>query len=107
MRFLFIALFILSFAAMSTLFIGQMMAQESLEAYKESLERSCVEDDDCEIKNMGNCCGYYPECLNENADTDPERVMEICAEQNLGGVCGFPSINDCQCVDNKCKAIIN
>ena len=28
------------------------------------LDRSCRVDADCAVKNVGNCCGYLPACVN-------------------------------------------
>ncbi len=63
------------------------------------IDYSCTIASDCEIKNVGNGCGYYPECVNKNfIPTPPE----------LGSnVCGFPSINFCACVHNKCVGSLN
>lgn len=64
----------------------------------------CRTDDDCEIKNVGNCCGYYPACVNTAAAVDPEAVQAQCAESGMAGVCGFPDISACTCVQNRCQA---
>lgn len=74
-----------------------------MEDYYNSIDYSCQTDSDCEIKNIANCCGYYPACTNKDAVTSPETVSQICGEEDLIGVCGFPSIDDCGCVKNTCK----
>ncbi len=67
-------------------------------------DRSCRTDADCTVKNVGNCCGYYPACVNVNAKTDPAAVQAQCAKSGMAGVCGFPDIRGCSCVQGQCKA---
>ncbi|MCE7031073.1 hypothetical protein LY625_00255 [Lysobacter sp. GX 14042] len=66
-------------------------------------DRSCDTDADCTVKNVGNCCGYYPACVNVDSPTDPEGVQAKCAAEGRAGVCGFPEIAGCQCVQGSCK----
>lgn len=68
------------------------------------IDRSCKIDADCEVKNVGNCCGYYPQCVNVNSPTDPEQVKADCAREGRSSICGFPSIDHCQCVEGQCAA---
>ena len=35
------------------------------------VDSSCKVDADCTVKNVGNCCGYYPACVNVSSATDP------------------------------------
>lgn len=67
------------------------------------LDRSCRVDSDCEVKNVGNCCGYFPACVNKDAQPDPAAVQAACAESGLAGVCGFRDIQACACVANTCE----
>lgn len=67
------------------------------------VDRSCSTDADCTVKNVGNCCGYYPACVNADSPTDPEGVQAQCAAQGRAGVCGFPEIAGCQCVQGTCQ----
>ncbi len=67
-------------------------------------DRSCKTDADCVVKNVGNCCGYYPGCVNVNAQTDPAGVQARCAKSGMASVCGFPEISACSCVQGQCKA---
>lgn len=69
------------------------------------LDTSCRVDSDCEIKNVGNCCGYFPACVNADAEPDPEAVMAHCAETGMSSVCGFRHIESCSCVENRCEAV--
>lgn len=65
---------------------------------------SCKTDADCTVKNVGNCCGAYPRCVNVDSPTLPEQVKAACAANGQMGVCGFPSIAGCQCVAGTCAA---
>ena len=68
-----------------------------------TVDRSCSTDADCTVKNVGNCCGYYPACVNVDSPTDPEGVRAKCAAEGRAGVCGFPEIAGCQCVQGTCQ----
>lgn len=68
------------------------------------IDTSCKTDADCTVKDVGNCCGYYPACVNVNSPTDPEGVKAACAASGMMSVCGFPAIQACQCVQGKCEA---
>nr|WP_238978836.1 hypothetical protein [Lysobacter arseniciresistens] len=67
------------------------------------VDRSCKTDADCTVKNVGNCCGHYPACVNVNSPTDPEGVQAACARSGMASVCGFPAISSCQCVQGQCE----
>ncbi|MEN1941832.1 hypothetical protein WCE41_11000 [Luteimonas sp. MJ246] len=67
------------------------------------LDRSCRVDSDCAVKNVGNCCGYFPSCVNTDAEPDPAAVQAACAESGMAGVCGFRDIQACACVSNSCE----
>jgi hypothetical protein len=77
---------------------------DSLAAYEASVNRSCQSDADCAVKDVHNCCGYYPACVNRNAATDPERVRNLCAASDMTSICGFPDIKSCACVQGSCQA---
>ncbi len=68
------------------------------------LDYSCRVDSDCQVKNVGNCCGYFPACVNKDAQPDPEAVQARCAESGMASVCGFREIQACSCVQNRCEA---
>ncbi|SIQ56305.1 hypothetical protein [Solilutibacter tolerans] len=68
------------------------------------VNRSCKTDADCTVKNVGNCCGHYPACVNVNAQTNPEAVQAQCAKSGMASVCGFPQISGCKCVSGQCAA---
>lgn len=65
---------------------------------------SCKTHSDCMVMNVGNCCGYYPACVNKTSKPDPEAAAKKCEEQGLSGVCGYTEIKGCQCVDGLCRA---
>lgn len=67
------------------------------------IDRSCSSDAECTVKDVGNCCGYYPACVNVDSPTDPEGVKAQCAKSGMASVCGFPAITSCQCVAGECK----
>lgn len=68
------------------------------------VDYACSVDADCTVKNVGNCCGYYPACVNVDSPTFPEQVQARCAREGLSSVCGFPEIRGCRCVDGRCEA---
>ncbi len=70
----------------------------------EAVDNSCKTDVDCTVKNVGNCCGAYPQCVNVASPTFPDQVKAACAAKGQMGICGFPSISGCQCVSGKCAA---
>lgn len=78
-------------------------APKDLGEYYGKMDYSCEANKDCTIKDVHNCCGYYPECVNVNAKVDPKFVSQKCAEKELSGVCGFPSIEGCICAENTCQ----
>ena len=64
----------------------------------------CSRDADCTVKNVGNCCGAYPACVNTAARVDPAAVAADCARRGLASVCGFREVTACRCVANRCEA---
>lgn len=69
-----------------------------------AVNRSCKTDADCTVKDVGNCCGYYPACVNIDAKTNPGAVQAQCAKSGMASVCGFPQISGCTCVKGQCAA---
>jgi hypothetical protein len=65
---------------------------------------SCTADSDCAIKDVHNCCGYYPGCVNKDFQPDIDTVVKRCKEKNGADICGFPKINGCKCANNRCKS---
>ena len=68
------------------------------------IDSSCKSDKDCTVKNVGNCCGEYPACVNVNSPTDPAGVQAQCAKQGMASICGFPVISGCSCKAGKCES---
>lgn len=58
---------------------------------------SCSQHSDCVVKNVGNCCGYFPECVNKNYCADYDRVQDWCRDNSMASICGFPVIHACIC----------
>lgn len=69
-----------------------------------AVDYTCRTDADCMVKDVGNCCGYYPACVNKDSPTFPEQVKAECEKQGLMAVCGFPEISGCRCVQGRCAA---
>lgn len=69
-----------------------------------AIDYSCRADADCAVKNVGNCCGMLPACVNKDSRTDPAAVQAECARSGLSSVCGFVDIQACSCVSNRCEA---
>lgn len=65
---------------------------------------TCRTDADCTVKNVGNCCGAFPACVNVNSATDPNGVLAQCQAGGMMSVCGFREISACQCVAGQCAA---
>jgi len=68
------------------------------------VDASCRTDADCTVKNVGNCCGYYPACVNVDSKPDPQAVQAKCAKDGMASVCGFPEIASCSCRQGRCAA---
>lgn len=67
-------------------------------------DTACTRDADCTVKNVGNCCGAFPACVNTAATVDPQAVARDCAQRGIASVCGFREISACRCVANRCEA---
>ncbi|MBU1203659.1 MAG: hypothetical protein KKG60_01165 [Nanoarchaeota archaeon] len=65
----------------------------------------CELDEDCVVKNIGSCCGYYPRCVNADYVPDVEAVRKECEGEGMVGICGYPEIDECRCENNKCVSI--
>ena len=70
-----------------------------------AVDFSCSVDADCAIKDVGNCCGTYPACVNSESPTFPEQVKAQCERDGMSSVCGFPSLSGCQCVAGRCEGV--
>lgn len=65
----------------------------------------CKVDSDCVVKNVGNCCGYYPACVNRDSPVDPAAVQAECKRRGLVSACNVPHIQACRCVAQHCEAV--
>lgn len=74
---------------------------------KGEVDMTCSRDADCAVKNVGNCCGYFPACVNKDSPTFPDLVKQQCEEQGMASVCGFREIEACMCVEGRCAASSN
>ena len=75
-----------------------------LDVEKAEVDMKCSHDSDCEVKNVGNCCGYFPACVNKSSPTFPERVKQQCEKSGTASICGFREISSCICVEGLCAA---
>ncbi len=71
----------------------------------EELGRSCATDSDCAVKDVGNCCGAYPMCVNKDTKTDPAAVRAQCGKDGMASICGFQEVSGCQCIKGQCENI--
>ncbi len=69
------------------------------------VDYNCRVDADCAVKDVGNCCGRYPACVNRDSPTFPDRVAAECARTGMSGICGYPEISSCRCVEQRCAAV--
>lgn len=69
------------------------------------VDYGCRVDADCAVKDVGNCCGRYPACVNRDSPTFPEQVAAECARTGMSGICGYPEISACRCVEQRCAAV--
>ena len=68
------------------------------------LDTTCRSDADCTVKNVGNCCGAFPACVNLASPADPAAVQAQCRASGRMSVCGFREISSCQCSQGQCTA---
>ncbi len=81
-------------------------ADNILDEYYESIDYSCKTDSDCTIKDIRNCCGYYPKCVNVNSRPNQELVINLCEISESMAICGFQTINRCRCIDDVCQGTV-
>jgi hypothetical protein len=70
-----------------------------------SPDLSCRIADDCVVKNVGNCCGYFPACVNKDSPVDPDAVRAECERTGTSSICGWQDIQACDCVQGQCRAV--
>ena len=69
-----------------------------------TVDYPCTTSADCAVKNVGNCCGAMPACVNKDSPTDPQGVQAQCAASGRMSVCGFADVTACQCVSGRCES---
>ncbi|KAF1808156.1 hypothetical protein P152DRAFT_462812 [Eremomyces bilateralis CBS 781.70] len=62
----------------------------------------CAAASDCVVKDVRNCCGYYPKCVNSGFKPLPPKC-----DGGVFGVCGFPVIDACDCQAERCVGLQN
>ncbi len=67
----------------------------------------CITDSDCEVKDVRNCCGYFPRCVNKDYTPDHEAVRQACKEGRGNVECGWTDITYCACRENICLSFQN
>lgn len=82
-------------------------AQRAPEALlvQDGVNYACRTDGDCAVKDIGNCCGYHPACVNAESPTFPDKVKAECAAEGRMAVCGFREIGGCACVEGRCTEV--
>lgn len=63
---------------------------------------ACQTAADCVVKDVGNCCGYFPACVHRDQPVDPAAVKAQCEREGRAAICGFPEISSCACVEGQC-----
>lgn len=66
---------------------------------------TCSEHSDCDVKNIGNCCGFYPKCVRADFCPDLEGVDKWCKTNMMMSVCSFSEIHACVCEAGTCEAV--
>ncbi len=67
-----------------------------------AIDTTCKTSADCAVKNVGNCCGAMPACVNKDSPTDPAAVQAQCNAKGMVGICGFKEISACRCDEGQC-----
>lgn len=67
-----------------------------------TVDSTCKTSADCAVKDVGNCCGAMPACVNKDSPTDPAAVKAQCQAKGMMGACGFREITACQCDNGQC-----
>lgn len=68
-------------------------------------DRRCTGDADCQVKNVGNCCGAFPTCVNKAAPVDAQAVKAQCAREHRFGMCHAIAVRGCSCVQGQCNNV--
>lgn len=68
------------------------------------VDYTCRVDSDCAVKDVGNCCGRQPACVNRESPVFPDRVKAECVKKGEMGICGFREITACRCIEARCAS---
>lgn len=82
------------------------LVESILNSYQESIDYSCNTNRECVVKDVRNCCGDYLKCVNRDFNPNRELVQEFCRISDSMPLCGFQTINSCECIDNVCVGIL-
>ena len=70
------------------------------------LDASCAVDSDCEVKEVGNCCGRMPACVNRAAEPhDAAAIQRECERTGTSSICGFQELSGCRCESGSCVGV--
>ncbi len=70
------------------------------------LDASCAVDSDCEVKDVGNCCGRMPACVNRTAKPfDAAAIQRECERTGTSSICGFQELSGCLCESGRCVGV--
>jgi len=70
------------------------------------LDASCAVDSDCEVKDVGNCCGRMPACVNRAAvPRSAAAVQRECERTGTSSICGFQELAGCRCEAGRCAGV--
>lgn len=104
--FLFVIVAILIVSTAAVLFFGKENASyPTLAEYNDSIDYTCVEDTDCVVKDIGNCCGIYNACVNKDSVADRQFVRSACGREGQASFCttGIAPGTACGCINGKCQ----
>lgn len=68
----------------------------------DALVDRCSTDADCEVKDVGSCCGYRPRCLNRDSPTFADEVRARCQAEGRLAHCGISAVAGCACEAGRC-----
>ena len=70
------------------------------------LDASCAVDSDCEVKEVGNCCGRMPACVNRAARPHAAAAIQReCERTGTSSICGFQELSGCRCESGRCLGV--
>ena len=94
----------LSLPILAVLSLASCSTPDTVATTSPASPTACSADADCAVKNVGNCCGEYLQCVNVAHTPDPAGVKAACEREGRSSICGSPDIAGCRCVDGQCTA---